>query len=365
MPYTTLKTIIEKKISSRLLIVGIILFGLSLFFLFENMVTQKNTAKQAPVAISVASAAPYVSSVYVPSVYISTNTYVPGVYAPNNTYVSQKPLAWGFYTGEKPEQILALEQSLGKSLKLVAVFIHFGNENQFPHYLAPTIRDTGKTMVIFWEYTDYNIASPYQPRFSYDAMLRGDWDAYMKSFAAEAKAYGGPVILIPFSEMNGDWFPWSGTLNGNTPEKEILAYRHVHDIFAGVPNVKFGFAPNNDSVPNTPENSLDKYYPGDAYVDIVGVDGFNFGDPWETFDEMFSSPLAVLAAYNKPIYIFSMASAEGEKKSAWITDAFTKAIPKYPKVEGWIWFNESKEEDWRIDSDPKSFESFKAILQKI
>jgi endoglucanase len=184
----------------------------------------------------------------------------------------------------------------------------------------------------------------------------------MKSFAAEAKAYGGPVILIPFSEMNGNWFPWSGTLNGNTPAKMIQSYRHIHDLFVGAPNVKFGFAPNNGSVPDTAANSIQSYYPGDAYVDYVGVDGFNFGAPWETFDQVFGKSLNILSVYNKPIYIFSMASADGPNKAAWITDAFTVQIPKYKNIAGFIWFNENKERDWRVNSDPNSLAAFKAIV---
>jgi hypothetical protein len=281
---------------------------------------------------------------------------------PTSAPVVNPSMQWGFTSGWQPESMTALSQTIGKQPDQIAVFIHFGNENQFPHYLAPTIRDTGKTMVIFWEYTDYNVASPYQPRFSYDAMLRGDWDAYMKSFAAEAKAYGGPVILIPFSEMNGNWFPWSGTLNGNSPAKMIQSYRHIHDLFAGVPNVKFGFAPNNGSVPDTAANSIQSYYPGDAYVDYVGVDGFNFGNPWETFDQVFGRSLSILSGYNKPIYLFSVASADGPNKAAWITDAFKVQIPKYPKIAGWIWFNENKERDWRVNSDPSSLAAFQAIV---
>ncbi len=282
--------------------------------------------------------------------------------APASAPTPSSSLQWGFTSGWQPESMTALSQTIGQEPDMIAVFTHFGNENQFPHYLAPTIRDTGKTLVIFWEYTDYNVASPYQPRFSYDAMLRGDWDSYMRSFAAEAKAYGGPVILIPFSEMNGNWFPWSGTQNGNTPAKMIQSYRHIHDLFAGVPNVKFGWAPNNGSVPDIAENSIQSYYPGDAYVDYVGVDGFNFGYPWETFDQVFGRPLSVLSGYNKPIYLFSMASADGPNKAAWITDAFTVQIPKYPKIAGWIWFNENKERDWRVNSDPNSLAAFQAII---
>jgi hypothetical protein len=356
-----------KKTKTGLLLIEIILFCLiTLFFISKN--EARNTAPPLPpvsdAPLSNTSSAP---PPIIPKKPPDISSHLKMNAAPRVSLAAQNaatpPVKWGFYVHSgDPQKILELEQTLGKSPDHIAVFIHWGNENKFPFHLAPVIKDRGKTLIIFWEATDYTVGTADQPRFSYDAILRGDWDAYITSFAADAKNYNAPIVLIPFSEMNGDWFPWSGTKNGNTPEKAILAYRHLHDMFAGVLNVKFGFAPNNDSVPNMPENSLNKYYPGDAYVDIVGVNGFNFSNPWQTFDEMFGAPLAVLSAYDKPIYIFSFASAAGANKATWITDTFTKDIIKHPKIAGWIWFNENKERDWRVDSDPISLAAFKAIL---
>lgn len=271
-------------------------------------------------------------------------------------------LSWGVYPGWNKQDIIDFEQNVGNP-NIIVDFVHFGNENRFPNDMAPYAKDKGRTLAIFWEYTDYTNTSVSQPKYSYDAILRGDWDLYMRSFAAETKAYGGPIILIPFSEMNGDWFPWSGTQNGNTPEKAVLAYRHVRDIFKGIDNVKFGWSPNQESSPDTPENAISRYYPGDTYVDYIGLDGFNFGGTQErSFDSLFGNALTILSGYDKPIYLFSMATAEGPGKAAWITDAFTVQIPKYPKIVGWIWFNENKERDWRVNSDPAALVAFRAIV---
>ncbi|MBA3865307.1 MAG: hypothetical protein H0X42_02995 [Solirubrobacterales bacterium] len=32
--------------------------------------------------------------------------------------------------------------------------------------------------------------------------------------------------------MNGDWFPWSESANGNQPGEYVAAWRHVHEIFS-------------------------------------------------------------------------------------------------------------------------------------
>jgi hypothetical protein len=272
------------------------------------------------------------------------------------------PYQWGAYAGWRIADITDFETRVVKNFSFLATFVHWGNNKTFPVHLVPFAKDKGRTLVIFWEATDYNVASVNQPLYSYDAVLNGTWDAYIAEFAESVKNYGGPVILIPYSEMNGNWFPWSGTQNGNTPAKAIAAYRYIHGFFGNVPNVKFGWAPNSNSVPDTAENAHEKYYPGDAYVDYVGIDGFNFGSPWVTFDQVFGNALTRLSVYKKPMYIFSMASADGPLKAAWMEDAFQTQMKKYPLVKGWIWFNENKERDWRLWSDEQSFAVFKKVI---
>lgn len=261
---------------------------------------------------------------------------------------------WGAYVGDNTNDLQNFENEVGKKLNIQATFISWGNENQFP---STTQNFKNKTLLIFWEAQDYNDPSPEQPKFSYKSILNGAWDSYIKSFAEQAKNYGGPVILIPFDEMNINEYTWSGQANGNNPADFAKVYQHVHDLFSTATNVKFGWAVNNDSVPDTTANAITAYYPGDAYVDYVGVDGFNFGDPWQTYSEVFSSALNTLSQYNKPIYIFSMACAAGTQKASWIADALSK-IYSDSRIKGWIWFNENKEENWLVNSDANSLKAF-------
>ena len=161
--------------------------------------------------------------------------------------------------------------------------------------------------------------------------------------------------------MNGNWDVWDGTVGNNSAAKFVTSWKRVHDIFAGISNVKFALAYNSDSVPNITGNQFDDYYPGDGYVDYVGVDGFNFGNPWQSFQSIFSTALSKLASYHKPVYIFSISSAPGTGKASWITNAFGVEVKKYPIV-GWIWFNQNKEMDWRVNSDSSSLVAFEAVL---
>src|SRR4030042_3169090 len=99
-------------------------------------------------------------------------------------------LSWGALAGWKIPDIIDFEQKIGKKMRLVEIFIHWGNETVFPFYLGPLVKEDDKTLVIFWEAIDYNVYSPDQPQFSYDAVLRGDWDSYFADFAHSAKDFG-------------------------------------------------------------------------------------------------------------------------------------------------------------------------------
>lgn len=256
---------------------------------------------------------------------------------------------WGAYVGDLTTDAETFEWLVGRLLNMQSLFTGWGaTKGPFPSQFGPTIRDRSKTMVLFWE--------PYGTTL--DSIIAGSSDAYIGQFAADARAYGGPIILAPFREMNGNWVPWGGTVGTNTPAKVIAAWQRVHDVFGSVPNVKFAWTVNNVSVPNTPENAIGVYYPGDSYVDYVAVDGFNWGNPWQTFDQVFGQALATLNAYGKPVYILSMASAAGTQKAAWIADMFTQLRLTHPEVQGWVWFNQNKERDWRVNSDAASLQAF-------
>jgi hypothetical protein len=280
--------------------------------------------------------------------------------APTPAPTPSGKMLWGVDLPYGGMSLDSFESMVGKEANMQMIFSHWGNDPQFPSHYGPTLRDQGKTMVLFWEAVDYNRDYSSQPEYSYDAVLRGDLDNFFRNFAAGAKAYGGPVIIVPFSEFNGSWFPWGMNVGNNTPQKLAAAFRHIRPFFNNAPNVKFAWVPNAEANRN---DNLAAAYPGDAYVDYVGVDGFNFGGGEEmTFNQLFGGTLNHLKQFNKPAMVFSMGTHEGSGKAAWITDAITVQIPKYPQVKGWLWFNENKETDWRVESDAASLAAFKKAL---
>jgi len=80
---------------------------------------------------------------------------------------------------------------------------------------------------------------------------------------------GFPVIYRPFHEMNGNWFWWGR--DNICPEQYVELYRLTVDRLRGngLRNVIFCWSPDT----RLPE----EYYPGDDYVDIVGLDVYEPG----------------------------------------------------------------------------------------
>ena len=126
-----------------------------------------------------------------------------------------------------------------------------------------------------WEPSDYRLGTN-QPRYALSRIIAGDFDGYIRSWAKAAKAWGKPFMLRFAQEMNGNWNPWGVAVNGNKPGQYVQAYRHIHKLFTsvGATNVIWVWSPN---ILYPGGASLSSVYPGNPYVNWIGVDGYNWG----------------------------------------------------------------------------------------
>jgi hypothetical protein len=203
----------------------------------------------------------------------------------------------------------------------------------------------------------------------------GNFDSYIHKAASVAKAWGGRIMIRFAYEMNlspGAGIPWGGgpgAVGGNTAADYIAAWRHVVGIYRtdGATNAEFVWAPNVDDggIPFT------QYFPGDEWVDDVGLDGYNWGSAfestghkWLNLGDTFSSSYTTLTQLSsKPVIFTETASAEiGGDKAAWIRRGFLNELPqRFPRVTGVVWFDVQKESDWRVDSSQASLEAFREV----
>ncbi len=196
---------------------------------------------------------------------------------------------------------------------------------------------------------------------SYDNVTAGQYDAYLDQFSASVKSFGSPVRISLAPEMNSEWAPWGVTNNGNTTESHKTFWRYVINRFRnnGVTNVSWIWSPNVRFYGDP--CSYGQIYPGDEYVDFVGLDGYNWGTTqswsvWQSFSEVFGQSYnEITSISSKNVLIMEVASAEsGGDKAAWITAMFSDLRNKFTRIQGFTWFSINKETDWRINSSEKS-----------
>jgi beta-mannanase len=172
-----------------------------------------------------------------------------------------------------------------------------------------------------------------------------------------------PVAIRFAHEMNGFWYPWCEQANANSAGEYVAAWRHVHDLFsaAGATNVTWVWSPNLSYTNSTPLREL---YPGDDYVDWLGLSGY-YGtsgtEQYRTFDELYGPTIAELRRFtDKPLVITEMAATDNAgRKAEWIRDFFD-SLPQHPDIIGFVWYEAIKETDWRIVSSPASAAAFAA-----
>ncbi|MEA2156566.1 MAG: hypothetical protein QOE11_2706 [Solirubrobacteraceae bacterium] len=217
----------------------------------------------------------------------------------------------------------------------------------------------GSTPQITWEPWDARGGSV-QSKYTLASIISGRHDAYIRTWARDLARYGGPVSLRFAQEFNGVVYPWAEGMNGNRPGEFAVAWRHVHDIFtaAGASNVSWIWSP----VTRTVEPSQ---YPGDRYVDVVALSGFNGGTAlpwggWRTFADAFGKPLRTLQriAPSKPVQISEVSTAqEGGSKPLWISQMFDY-VQTHRFIRSVLWFDLPKQTDWRVATSPAARRAF-------
>jgi hypothetical protein len=161
-------------------------------------------------------------------------------------------------------------------------------------------------------------------------IAQGTWDSYIKSLADEAKAFGYLIFLRVGSEMNIN----QGTLTdqasfGKNATAFVGAWQRVVDIFRseGATNVMFVWNPNWD---DAGPNHWTAYYPGDSYVDWVGIDLYQY---WSESD-----PNGMLQIYNdyssqKPVMICEWGANYTDQSRTAFVNRFFDAVEARPDIK--------------------------------
>jgi hypothetical protein len=244
------------------------------------------------------------------------------------------------------------------------------HNNLFTHQL-PNIWNHGSIPLITWEPSNPTHAE--SPENIEAQIANGDYDTYINAWADDLKTflsgtdgvYGNAddrrAYISMGHEMNGNWYPWAANKTaGETPAAYVQMWRRVRGLFDAkgmdAQHLQWMWTVNNASFGGyEPE----EYYPGDAYVDWIGINGYNWGrtptaDKWHSPQRVFGTMLAKMRQLaDKPISINETSvTTDGSATAIAAKDQWIKALYAYARQEGIglvNWFNEDKSGyDWMM-----------------
>ena len=264
------------------------------------------------------------------------------------------PLAVRYLKTERTEK---LEKEVDFDFPILLEYIYYWED--FPTDGMKQAYDAGKVVELTMQCSSVmnEDLDNYNPFFD---ILDGVCDEGLRKFAKDAAEFGKPFIFRLNNEMNSNWVSYGGPVILNDPELYVEVWRHIYKIFEeeGVNNAIWVFNPNNISFPPCGYNSALAYYPGNEYVQMFGITGYNtgdyykdlYGEKWrdfdEIYDEIYKTYKGSFSQFPWIITEFASASAGGDKVK-WIEDMF-KDLKKYPEIKAAVWFN-SQDFDPRYD----------------
>ncbi len=222
-------------------------------------------------------------------------------------------------------------------------FMHItSSNNPIRHFMKKLVSDAykrGGINTFCWHY--YNPVTDnsfYDTTIAVNKILPGG-GFYLKylraldsiaNFANNLKDSTGkliPIIFRPFHEFDGNWFWWSK--NFCSKEEFIELWRTTVTYLRdkkGVKNFLYAYSPDRNFY--TEEEYLDRY-PGDEYVDVLGMDNYYDFKPDGDGINWITKKLSIITKIAKrknKIAAFTETGLEGIVNHKWWTDRLLKSF---------------------------------------
>ena len=245
------------------------------------------------------------------------------------------------------ENVVRTGDSLGYRPQIVSSYVAWSGQLSLPaveHHLRQ-IDSLGADPLITWEpWVSHFPASDTVPEASREQralhyIAAGTYDPYIIQFARQVRDLERRVYIRFAHEFDNPDYPWSPAGN-NTPEDFRRAWRHVHDLFRreGAFNAAWVWNPWR-------YDNISPYYPGDEYVDLIGLTALNYGPgvpgvedyPFADMYGNFRDTLAAIA--DKPILLAEFGSlGDQATKANWVTQATNFIAQHCPNIVGIVAF---------------------------
>lgn len=269
--------------------------------------------------------------------------------------------------------VATYESTVGKRVAWVYFSHNWFHGRAFPLATCQMIRERGSVPFIRLMLRSDADQDHAEPLYSLRAILRGEFDGDLRAWFAGAAAWDTPLLVEWGTEMNGEWFSWNGRWNGagkldgfgsptrpDGPERFVSVYRKLVTMSrsAGADNLTWVWHANAEDWPEASWNRLERYWPGAAYVDWIGVSAYGPQTPmdteYETFRAMMDAAYPRLSALagGRPLMVLEFGCADRNPlvtPAQWAAPALADILKgRWPRVRGFSWWNEW----WQNDSNP-------------
>lgn len=291
------------------------------------------------------------------------------------------------------QAIRSFENLAGKEIAWAYFSNNWTNGIHFPAEQVNSIIQEGK--IPFIRMMPRSDFSGYQtdPVYTMDHFLSGRFDNELKQWALAAKQTASPLLVEFGTEVNGQWFPWNASYNGSSAtsygnpdeydgmEKFKLVYRHIIDICRenGVKNITWFYHVDAYNDPDVDWNTMKGYYPGDDYIDWIGISVYgaqSTSEGWWSFEDVLNdswNEINQISGTGKPIAVLEWGVIDQPSsgdKAQWITDAMNCLKPNgdyYGKISAVSYWHENFYDngEWvnlRIDSSNESLNSYQNAI---
>jgi cellulose synthase/poly-beta-1,6-N-acetylglucosamine synthase-like glycosyltransferase len=246
------------------------------------------------------------------------------------------------------DSIRTLENRLNARFDLVSMYLAWGDTSSISKHKEDikNILDQKRIPLVTWEpWASTFKMSDSIPSLSNEKnvmhyIASGYFDAYIREFASFIKAQDKPVFLRFAHEFDNPAYPWSPA-GENQPEEFIKAWRHVHDVFGklGAQQVVWVWNPWK-------ADCFEKYYPGDSYVDWVGITSLNYeslnddGQSYSFHELYYPFHQALKEFTAKPVILseFGTLNTRGGSQE-WVSQAFHDIAHTFREISGVVLFN--------------------------
>jgi hypothetical protein len=143
---------------------------------------------------------------------------------------------------------------------------------------------------------------------TWSAESSGTNDTYWTQLGNNLIAWGyGNAIIRLGREFNGNWYNWCPGVSGDTAAQYIAGWQHIVTLLRGLSGAQFKFMWNpslgtsgsgSSGMEGATPTDVLQWYPGNAYVDSIGIDIYDWGTYTSQTTPPFSTPPLVNQGYN-------------------------------------------------------------------